>query len=176
MDNSNKEERTIAVYAEDTPGVLAAIAVLVRDEGHNISNLAVGPCEEKGRARFTILVEEEGEGTSCLAQTIGELQGVISSEDITEKDKILEELALIKLRAEGAKERDQIITLVGTLTGAKIIRVGHTTLIVRMAGKPEEIEDLLVLLEPNKIEMVVRTAPITMPFDKVHQERPPMSV
>jgi acetolactate synthase small subunit len=48
---------TISVLVEDRPGVLARISGLFSRRGFNIDSLAVGPTEDPGRSRMTIVVD-----------------------------------------------------------------------------------------------------------------------
>ena len=49
--------RTLSVFVEDRPGVLARVASLLARRGFNIRSLAVGPSHEEGMSKMPIVVE-----------------------------------------------------------------------------------------------------------------------
>ena len=161
MANFSERGRTISVLTWDKPGVLADIASLISKQEWNIFGLSVGPCEKEGCARFTILVEEENEETGRLAQEIGQLPGVITSEDISEQEIIVHELALVKVKV-APSEREQVLALTVPFR-ASINHVGPTTLILEVTGKREKVDAFIRLLRPFNIEAVNRSGPIAIP-------------
>ena len=59
---------TLSVLVEDTPGVLARVAILFSRRGFNIESLAVGPTEVPQVSRMTIVVNVEGAEFGALGR------------------------------------------------------------------------------------------------------------
>ena len=91
-------KHTISVLVENKPGVLARISGLFSARGFNIDSLAVGETEDPTVSRMTIVVDASDE--RVLEQIIKQLRKLIdtiSVIDLTKKDFIHRELALVKI-------------------------------------------------------------------------------
>ena len=68
--------------------------------GFNIESLAVGPCEEPGMSRITIVVIGDDAQVEQVMKQLNKLIEVIKVSDLTENERVERELALIKVTAE----------------------------------------------------------------------------
>ena len=93
--SSNKNQRTITSLVQDRPGVLSRISGLFRRRGFNIASLAVGSSEKPGLSRMTFVVEGSASSLRSVAEQLDKLIDVVEAKDITEKNIVWRELALI---------------------------------------------------------------------------------
>ena len=99
-------QRTISALVQDRPGVLARIAGLFRRRGFNIASLAVGRSEQPGLSRMTFVVEGPNEVVRHVSAQLDRLIDVVEVRDITEKNIVWRELALIKGTADALARRE----------------------------------------------------------------------
>ncbi|MBM3957465.1 MAG: acetolactate synthase small subunit [Gemmatimonadetes bacterium] len=140
---------------EDKPGVLARIAGLFRRRGFNIASLAVGPSERPGLSRLTFVVEGEPNLVGLVAAQLDRLIDVVSAEDITDRNMVWREMALIKVRAT-PETRTEILQLAGIFR-VNVVDVGAETLTMEITGDSEKIDSLIELLRRYGVLEVMRT-------------------
>jgi len=91
-------KHTLSVLVENKFGVLARVAGLFSARGFNISSLAVGETQDPSISQMTIVVETPD--IRILEQIIKQLRKLIdtiSVVDLTKKDFVQRELALVKV-------------------------------------------------------------------------------
>src|SRR5436853_1423493 len=100
--------KTFVVYVENKPGVLNRVASLFRRRAFNIESLTVGHTEQPDISRMTIVVDAANTAVHIVEANLAKLINVIDVQDVTDKDTITRDLALIKVRAE-ASTRAEIV-------------------------------------------------------------------
>ncbi len=151
---------TISVLVEDKPGVLTRVAGLFAARGFNIDSLAVGPTDDDGLSRMTIVVQVE---TKPLEQVTKQLNKLVNVIKILEHDPgaaIERELMLVKVRAEG-EARSRILEICD-LFRVRVLDVTHQTLTIEGTGTPDKLEALLELLRDFGIVELSRTGRIAL--------------
>ena len=148
-------ERTISALVQDRPGVLARIAGLFRRRGFNIASLAVGRSEQPGLSRMTFVVEGPNEVVRHVSAQLDRLIDVVEVRDITEKNIVWRELALIKVTAD-ALARREILELVNIFR-VNVIDIGAESLTVEISGGRQKIASFIELVRQFGIEEVIRT-------------------
>ena len=148
-------QRTISALVQDRPGVLARIAGLFRRRGFNIASLAVGRSEQTGLSRMTFVVEGPDEGVRHVSAQLDRLIDVVEVHDITEKNIVWRELALIKVTAD-ALARREILELVNIFR-VNVIDIGAENLTVEISGGRQKIDSFIELVRKFGIEEVIRT-------------------
>ena len=93
-------KHTLSVLVEDESGVLTRIAGLFARRGFNIESLAVGPAEEVGISRITMVVPSDERTIEQLTKQLYKLVNILKVEDITNLPCIERELMLIKIKTE----------------------------------------------------------------------------
>jgi len=91
---------TLSILVENKAGVLSRVTGLFSRRGFNIESLAVGPCEEPGMSRITIVVIGDDEKIEQVMKQLNKLIDIIKVSDLTENERVERELALIKVTAE----------------------------------------------------------------------------
>ena len=148
-------QRTISALVQDRPGVLARIAGLFRRRGFNIASLAVGRSEQSGLSRMTFVVEGPDEVVRHVSAQLDRLIDVVEVHDITEKNIVWRELALIKVTAD-ALARREILELVNIFR-VNVIDIGAESLTVEISGGRQKIDSFVELVRKFGIEEVIRT-------------------
>ena len=152
---SGFSQRTIIALVQDRPGVLARISGLFRRRGFNIASLTVGRSERPGMSRMTFVVEGPQHVVQHVAAQLDRLVEVVEVQDITEKNIVWRELALIKVNAP-REHRSEILELAGVFR-VNVIDIGAKTLTMEITGGRNKINSLIELLRRFGVEEVIRT-------------------
>ena len=159
-EQSVEHRHTIIAWMEDKPGVLNRVAGLFRRRNFNIESLAVGHSETPGISRMTFVARgNKGEMRQIQTQ-LDKLINVTRIEDVTDKDPINRELALIKVKATG-ETRAEVMQLVN-IYRAQIVDVNMDSLIIQITGKENQVDSMIKLLSNFGIEEMVRTGRVAM--------------
>jgi len=146
---------TLVSLVQDEPGVLTRVAGLFRRRGFNIESLSVGHCEQPGLSRMTIVVRGDDAEVEQVTRQLDKLINVVNVTDITRRELVARELALIKVAAQ-AEDRSEIMQIVD-IYRAKIVDVATESLTVEVTGGEDKIDSLLRLLLPFGITEMART-------------------
>jgi acetolactate synthase-1/3 small subunit len=134
---------------------------LFRRRTFNIDSIAVGSSEIPNFSRITFVVD--GPQTmveQVRKQLLGKVVEVVKVTDITDKNVVIREVALIKVKAPSSA-RSEIIQIVD-IFHAEIVDVTQDYVTIEITGTEEKIESLLDLLKPFGIKELVRTGRIGM--------------
>ena len=137
-------KHTLSVLVEDESGVLTRIAGLFARRGFNIESLAVGPAEEVGISRITMVVPSDERTIEQLTKQLYKLVNILKVEDITNLPCIERELMLIKVKTE-LDERSRILEI-ATVFRAHIVDLSENSIIIEATGDPGKIAALEQLL------------------------------
>jgi acetolactate synthase-1/3 small subunit len=155
-----KEEivrRTLSVVVDNEPGVLARVIGLFSGRGYNIDSLTVSETEhEKHLSRITIATT----GTPMVIQQIKhQLERLVPVHrviDLTETGRAIErELALVKVKGKG-ENRVEALRLADAFR-ARVIDASTESFVFELTGKPDKIDQFVVLMAPLGLVEVSRT-------------------
>ena len=149
------KRHTLVSLVQDEPGVLTRIAGLFRRRGFNIESLSVGHCEQPGLSRMTIVVIGDDAEVEQVTKQLDKLINVVSVTDITREDKVVRELALIKVSAS-ARTRSEIMQIVSVFR-ANIVDVAPDSLTVEVTGDEDKIDSLIKMLRDFGMQELART-------------------
>jgi acetolactate synthase-1/3 small subunit len=152
---------TLSVLVESRAGVLSRVAGMFSRRGFNIESLAVGTCEEPGMSRITIVVNGDDAVVEQVMKQTNKIIDVIKVSDLTERESVERELALIKVAAETGAARAEIMQI-ANIFRAQIVDVGTRTLVLQVAGDTDKIEALEKLLRQYGIKELVRTGKVAL--------------
>ena len=158
--NDTLQQHTIVALVADKPGVLTRISSMFRRRGFNIASLAVGQSEHPGLSRMTFVVEGVEDTVYKMTKYLDKLIDVVGVSDITGRETVARELALIKVMATPTT-RSEIIQIVN-LFRANIVDVGTTSMVIEITGEEDKISALYNLLEPFGIIEMLRTGLVAM--------------
>ncbi|OGF48425.1 MAG: acetolactate synthase small subunit [Candidatus Firestonebacteria bacterium RIFOXYA2_FULL_40_8] len=153
-------KHTMSVLVENKPGVLARVAGLFSGRGFNIESLTVGETEDAAVSRMTIVVGGDDMILEQISKQLNKLIDTIKVIDMTEKQFINRELALIKV-AVNSGNRGEVMQVVNIFRG-KIVDISSKTFTVEVTGTDDKINALLELLLPFGIKEMVRTGSVAL--------------
>jgi acetolactate synthase-1/3 small subunit len=149
--------RTLSIFVDNEPGVLARVIGLFAGRGYNIDSLTVTEVEhEKHLSRITVITS----GTPAVLQQIKHqlerLVPVHRVRDLTEEgDAIERELALIKVVGKGEKRIEAL--RIAEIFRARVVDTSTEHFVFEMTGKPSKIETFLNLMIELGLAEVSRT-------------------
>jgi acetolactate synthase-1/3 small subunit len=149
--------RTLSIFVDNEPGVLARVIGLFAGRGYNIDSLTVTEVEhEKHLSRITVITS----GTPAVLQQIKHqlerLVPVHRVRDLTaEGDAIERELALVKVVGKGEKRIEAL--RIAEILRARVVDTSTEHFVFEMTGKPSKIETFLNLMIDLGLAEVSRT-------------------
>ena len=153
-------KQTISVLVEDEAGVLTRIAGLFARRGFNIESLAVGPAEESGVSRITMVVPGDEKVVEQLIKQLYKLISVLKVQDISQQPCVERELMLIKINAT-ASNRAEIIQ-VAQIFRARVVDLAEEALTLEVVGDPGKIVAIIKMLTKFGIREIARTGKIAL--------------
>lgn len=153
-------KQTISVLVEDEAGVLTRIAGLFARRGFNIESLAVGPAEQSGVSRITMVVPGDEKVVEQLIKQLYKLISVLKVQDISQQPCVERELMLIKISAT-ASNRAEVIQ-VAQIFRARVVDLAEDALTIEVVGDPGKIVAIIQMLTKFGIQEIARTGKIAL--------------
>jgi acetolactate synthase I/III small subunit len=153
-------KQTISVLVEDEAGVLTRIAGLFARRGFNIESLAVGPAEQLGVSRITMVVPGDEKIVEQLIKQLYKLISVLKVQDISQQPCVERELMLIKINAT-ASNRAEVIQ-VAQIFRARVVDLSEEALTLEVVGDPGKIVAIIQMLTKFGIREIARTGKIAL--------------
>jgi acetolactate synthase-1/3 small subunit len=153
-------KHTISVLVEDEAGVLTRIAGLFARRGFNIESLAVGPAEQVGASRITMVVNGDEETIEQLTKQLHKLINVIKVNDITKIPCVERELMLIKVKASSSSRNE--VLQIAQIFRARIVDMSEETLTIEVAGDPGKMVAIISMLNKFGVKEIARTGKIAL--------------
>jgi acetolactate synthase I/III small subunit len=151
---------TLSVLVEDQSGALSRISGLFARRGFNIESLAVGPAEQRGVSRLTMVVEGDDRTLEQMTKHLNKLVNVLNVIDLSTIPAVERELMLLKVSAP-AESRAAILDLVQVFR-ANVVDVADNALILEVVGDPGKLVALEQILESYGILEIVRTGKVAL--------------
>jgi acetolactate synthase-1/3 small subunit len=150
----------MSVLVEDVPGVLARIAGLFSRRGFNIESLAVGPTEQSGVSRMTIVVSVDELPLEQVTKQLNKLINVIKIVELDDEHSVQRELILVKVSAN-METRSHILETV-SLFRAKVVDVAADAVTIEATGSAGKLQAMLRILEPFGIKELVQSGAVAV--------------
>ncbi len=154
------EKHIISALVANRPGVLAHAAGLFSARGFNIDSLAVGETEQPDLSRMTIVVAGDEAILEQVRKQLAKLIDVVKVQDFSAARYVERDLALIKVNTPPDK-RGEIIELVNIFR-ARIVDVGHSELMIELAGTEDKVAAFIDLVRAYGIVELARTGRIAL--------------
>lgn len=149
----------MSVLVSDNPGVLTRVSALFSRRGYNIESLAVGPTENEGVSRMTIVVDVDDLVLEQITKQLNKLIEVLKIVEL-EPDAIRRELLVVKVRCD-ANTRSEILDIV-QLFKAKTVDVTPDSITMVVTGNPDKLDSLLTMLEPYGIRELAQSGLVAL--------------
>jgi acetolactate synthase I/III small subunit len=153
-------KHTLSVLVEDEAGVLSRISGLFARRGFNIESLAVGPAEQLGISRITMVVPGDRQDIEQLTKQLDKLINILQVQDITEVPSVERELMLLKVNADSTN-RSEVLEL-ANIFRAKVVDVAEDSLTFEVAGDPGKMVAIVQVLNKFGIREIARTGKIAL--------------
>ena len=145
----------LTMLVENEPGVTARVSGLFAGRGYNIETICGAPTANPNMSRITISTTANADQIEQIVKQVRRLINVIKVRDMTGKDAVKREMALICVKAP-PKDRPEIHRLIETFN-CRIVDTGMSHYIVEVTGGQEKIDALIRLLEPIGIKKLARS-------------------
>lgn len=146
----------ISILMENEAGALSRVAGLFSARGYNIESLTVSATEDPSLSRMTIVTSGSEEIIEQIKKQLNKLIDVVKLMELTDGEYIERELALIKLRAEGAEDREELKRLADVFRG-HIVDVNSHTYVVELTGNGEKVDAFIKAVDERCLIEVVRS-------------------
>jgi len=160
MTASDNALHTFSILATDHPGVLVRIALVFARRGYNIESLAVSPGAKPGFARMTITSRGASQNVLQIQRQLAKLVDVVYVTDHGDRAPIEVEIALVKVRGAG-DVRSEFLRIVANFE-SQVLQQDESTVVLRVTGKPTELDACIDALRPYGIEELTRSGKIVM--------------
>ena len=158
---NEKQRHTLAVLVDNEAGVLSRVARLFSGKGYNIESLAVGTTDDNAVSRITIEVMANDDQIRLIQAQLRKLICVHSVKALTPEHAIRRELVLIKVLANDAVKRNEIIQI-ANIFRASIIDVSKASITLAVIGDETKAEAIQNLLTEFGILELVRTGMVAL--------------
>ena len=150
------ERHTISLLLENEAGALSRVAGLFSARAYNIESLTVAPTEDPSVSRMTVVTSGSPQIIEQITKQLNKLVDVIRLVDLSEGRHIERELMLIKVRAAGTEQREEMKRLVDIFNG-RIVDVTESTYTVEIIGEAEKHDAFIEAAGTKRILEVVRS-------------------
>ena len=147
---------TISILLENTAGALSRVAGLFSARAYNIESLSVAPTEDPTVSRLTLVTSGSPEVIEQITKQLNKLVDVIRLIDLNEGSAIERELMLMKVRAIGGEQREELARL-AAIYGGHIVDVTESSYIIEMSGDGEKHDAFIEIVGAKRILEVVRS-------------------
>lgn len=158
-------QHIISVLVENKFGVLSRVSGLFSGRGFNIESLSVGPTLDPTVSMMTIVTQGDDRIIEQITKQLNKLVDVIKVVDLTEKEYVERETALIKINT---REQDRAEALrVADIFRAKIVDSTPNTYTIEITGDVQKIDAIINLLRPLGIKELIRTGRIAIAREEI---------
>jgi acetolactate synthase-1/3 small subunit len=151
---------TISVWVDNTPGVLSRVTGLFSGRGFNIESLCVAETMDPQVSRITIVSTGDEQITEQIIKQLHKLINVITVVDLSEKEHVEREMALVTVKAED-KSRAEVLRI-ADIFRCRVVDVSPHTYTLEITGNHEKIGAVLGLLKNHGILDVVRSGTLAI--------------
>ncbi|MFM2001962.1 MAG: putative acetolactate synthase small subunit [Planctomycetota bacterium] len=155
------KRHVLSALVQNVPGVLAHISGMLASRGYNIDSLAVGETENPHLSRMTFVIVGDDRVQQQVSKQLEKIVTVVQVQDISSKDFVERDLALVKVKAPPGGTRSEIRELVEIFRG-KIVDVGPDEIMIEISGRENKVRAFIDRVAPFGITELVRTGRIAM--------------
>jgi len=149
---------TLSILVLNETGVLTRISSLFARRGYNIESLAVGPTEQIGVSRLTIVLPGTKRSIEQLRKQLYKLIDIIKVEDITNVPCVERELMVLKIKASKLSRAE--ILEIANIFRAKVIDFSLYSITLEITGDPGKIVVFEKVLSKFGVMEIARTGKI----------------
>ncbi|MBL7179357.1 MAG: acetolactate synthase small subunit [Pseudomonadota bacterium] len=155
-----EEKHVLSILVDNEPGVLSRIAGLFSGRGYNIDSLCVAETMDPKVSRITLVTKANAAVVEQIEKQLNKLVNVIKVHDLTGKEYVEREMALIKVVAK-PEHRAEILRTVDIFR-CKVVDVGREHYTIEVTGDSGKLTAILNLLQPIGIKEIAKTGVIAL--------------
>ena len=150
----------IAVYVENTYGVLARVSGLFMRRGYNIDSLTVGETDDPNFSRITITLDGDDHLCEQIINQLYKLHNVKKVKLLGGGSSVERELMLIKVK--NTPENRSEIMAASEIFRAKVIDYNIESMCIEVTGEPTKINAFIEVMKPLGIVEICRTGVVSL--------------
>ncbi|MBR5252801.1 MAG: acetolactate synthase small subunit [Clostridia bacterium] len=150
----------IAVYVENTYGVLARVSGLFMRRGYNIDSLTVGETDDPNFSRITITLDGDDHLCEQIINQLYKLHNVKKVKLLGGGSSVERELMLIKVK--NTPENRSEIMAASEIFRAKVIDYNVESMCIEVTGEPTKINAFIEVMKPLGIVEICRTGVVSL--------------
>ncbi|MFT4560625.1 MAG: acetolactate synthase-1/3 small subunit [Gammaproteobacteria bacterium] len=150
------ERHIISILLENEAGALSRVAGLFSARAYNIESLSVAPTEDPTISRLTLVTSGSVDIVEQITKQLNKLVDVIRLVELNEGRSIERELMLIKVRAAGGEQREEMKRLVD-IFGGRIMDVTESTYTIEIVGDGDKLNAFIEVVSAKRILEVIRS-------------------
>jgi len=151
---------TIAVWVDNTFGVLSRVTGLFSGRGFNIESLCVAETMDPEVSRITIVSTGDEQITEQIIKQLHKLINVRTVVDLSQQSHVEREMALVTVKAED-RSRAEVLRI-ADIFRCRVVDVSPHTYTLEITGNHEKIGAVLSLLKNHGILDEVRTGTLAI--------------
>jgi len=155
-----EEKHVLSILVDNEPGVLSRIAGLFSGRGYNIESLCVAETVDPLVSRITLVTKALTPMVEQIEKQLNKLVNVIKVHDLTGKEFVAREMALIKVVAK-PEHRAEILRIVDIFR-CKVVDVGLEHYTIEVTGDEGKMTAILNMLKPIGIKEIAKTGVIAL--------------
>jgi len=156
----NEEKHILTMLVDNQPGVLSRVVGLFSGRGYNIESLCVAPTIDPLVSRITLVTKANLPAIEQIEKQLRKLVNVIKLRDLSGKEAVHREMALICVRAK-PENRAEILRIVDIFR-CKVVDIGREHYIIEVSGDTDKLNALINLLKPIGIKKIARTGAVAL--------------
>jgi acetolactate synthase I/III small subunit len=151
---------TVSVNVSNKPGVLGRICAVFSRRGYNIDSLVVSQGRDARFSRMTIGISGDPSGLEQIILQVNKLIDVISCTEHNDRDAVVREMCLIKVRVSAAN-RTEVLQIIEHYA-AKTVDLNEDSLVCMVTGNTDKVDAALRMMSKFDIIETVRTGKVVM--------------
>ena len=155
-----EEKHILTMLVDNEPGVLSRVVGLFSGRGYNIESLCVAPTIDPLVSRITLVTKANLPAIEQIEKQLRKLVNVIKLRDLSGKEAVHREMALICVRAK-PESRAEILRIVDIFR-CKVVDIGLEHYIIEVSGNMDKLNALINLLKPMGIKKIARTGAVAL--------------
>ena len=156
----NEKKHILTMLVDNQPGVLSRVVGLFSGRGYNIESLCVAPTIDPLVSRITLVTKANLPAIEQIEKQVRKLVNVIKLRDLSGKEAVHREMALICVRAK-PENRAEILRIVDIFR-CKVVDIGLEHYIIEVSGDTDKLNALINLLKPMGIKKIARTGAVAL--------------
>ena len=159
-EEKREKKHTISILVENKFGAFNRIAGLFAAKGYNIDSMSVGPTEDDGISRMTVVTRGDDQIIEQITKQLNKLIDTIKVVDLTFDSFVERELVLAKISST-TETRPEIMQI-AEIFRAKVVDISPRTLTLEATGSQLKVDAIIKMLKPYTVRELARTGRVAL--------------